>query len=68
MPAKTPRAIVEQLARETAKAVRTPAVQSRLTALGAEPMAMTTGEFDAYLHSQIASSGELTRRIGIKPQ
>jgi len=43
-------------------------VQDRLAALGAEPMTMTPAEFDAYLRAQIASSGELTRRIGIKPQ
>jgi len=68
MPSKTPRAIIEKLGRETTKAVQTPAVQDRLAALGAEPMTMTPGEFDAYLRAQIASSGELTRRIGIKPQ
>jgi tripartite-type tricarboxylate transporter receptor subunit TctC len=68
MPAKTPRAIVEKLGRETAKAVQSPAVQDRLATLGAEPMAMTPGEFDAYLRAQIVLSGELTRQIGIKPE
>jgi tripartite-type tricarboxylate transporter receptor subunit TctC len=68
MPAKTPRAIVEKLGRETAKAVQTPAVQDRLATLGAEPMVMTPGEFDAYLRAQIALTGELTRQIGIKPE
>ena len=41
MPAKTPRAIVEKLGRETTKAVLSPSVQDRLAALGAEPMVMT---------------------------
>jgi tripartite-type tricarboxylate transporter receptor subunit TctC len=50
------------------KAVRTPAVQERLATLGAEPMVMTPGEFDAYLRAQIVMTGELTRQIGIKPQ
>jgi tripartite-type tricarboxylate transporter receptor subunit TctC len=68
LPAKTPRPIVEKLARETAKAVRSPAVQERLATLGAEPMAMTSAEFDAYLHAQITMTGELTRQIGIKPE
>jgi hypothetical protein len=31
-------------------------------------MAMTPSEFDAYLRAQVASSGELTRQIGIKPE
>jgi tripartite-type tricarboxylate transporter receptor subunit TctC len=68
LPAKTPRAIVEKLSRETAKAVQSPAVQERLATLGAEPMAMTAPEFDAYLRAQIAMTGELTRQIGIKPE
>jgi tripartite-type tricarboxylate transporter receptor subunit TctC len=68
MPAKTPRAIVEKLGRETTKAVQSPRVQDRLAALGAEPMVMTPGEFDAYLRAQVASSGELIRQIGIKPE
>jgi tripartite-type tricarboxylate transporter receptor subunit TctC len=68
MPAKTPRAIVERLGSETNKAVQTQAVQDRLATLGAEPMVMTSAEFDAYLHAQIALTGELTRRIGIKPE
>jgi tripartite-type tricarboxylate transporter receptor subunit TctC len=68
MPAKTPRAIVERLGSETKKAVQTQAVQDRLATLGAEPMVMTPAEFDAYLHAQIALTGELTRRIGIKPE
>jgi tripartite-type tricarboxylate transporter receptor subunit TctC len=68
LPAKTPRGIVEKLSRETAKAVKSAAVQERLATLGAEPMVMTAGEFDAYLHAQIDATGELTRQIGIKPE
>ena len=68
LPAKTPRPIVERLSRETAKAVQSPDVQERLATLGAEPMAMTAAAFDAYLHAQIAATGELTRQIGIKPE
>jgi tripartite-type tricarboxylate transporter receptor subunit TctC len=48
--------------------VQSPAVQERLATLGAEPMAMTAPEFDAYLRAQIAMTGELTRQIGIKPE
>jgi tripartite-type tricarboxylate transporter receptor subunit TctC len=68
LPAKTPRPIVEKLARETAKAVQSAAVQERLATLGAEPLTMTAAEFDAYLHAQIETTGELTRQIGIKPE
>ena len=41
LPAKTPRPIVDKLAREVTKAVQSPAVQARLATLGAEPMVMT---------------------------
>ena len=68
LPAKTPRPIVEKLARETTKAVQSPAVQERLATLGAEPMLMTAAEFDGYFHAQIDETGELTRQIGIKPE
>jgi tripartite-type tricarboxylate transporter receptor subunit TctC len=39
LPARTPRAIVEKLGRETVKALRTPAVQDRLATLGAGGLA-----------------------------
>jgi tripartite-type tricarboxylate transporter receptor subunit TctC len=68
LPAKTPRPIVEKLSRETMRAVQSGAVQERLATLGAEPMVMTSAEFDAYLHAQIAATGELTRQIGIRPE
>ncbi len=68
LPAKTSRPIVEKLSRETMRAVQSPAVQERLATLGAEPMVMTAAEFGAYLRAQIATTGELTRQIGIKPE
>ena len=39
LPARTPRAIVEKLGRETVKALQTPAVQDRLATLGAGGLA-----------------------------
>jgi tripartite-type tricarboxylate transporter receptor subunit TctC len=68
LPAKTPRPIVDKLSRETMRAVQSAPVQERLAALGAEPMVMTAAEFDAYLHAQIAMTGELTQQIGIRPE
>ena len=43
LPAKTPRKIVDTLYRETAKALRAPAVLARFATLGVEPMPMTHG-------------------------
>ncbi len=40
-PARTPRAVVDRLNAETIKAVRTPAVQERLTKTGIVPLIMT---------------------------
>src|SRR5262249_55390505 len=47
LPAKTPRAIVEKLHRETAKALTVPAVRERLATLGVEPMEVSLTEFHA---------------------
>jgi len=43
-PAKTPRAVIEKLARETAAAVRHPDVQKRFLELGAEPVGSSPQE------------------------
>src|SRR5256885_801082 len=45
-PAKTPRAIVERLYKETVAAVQVPEVKERLQRLGAEPRAMPPGQVD----------------------
>ena len=66
VPSKTPREIVERLYHETGKALQAPKVRERMIALGVDTMALTPGEFDAYLQSEIALNAMLVQKAGIK--
>ena len=66
VPSATPRAIVQRLHEEIAKALAHPAVRTRLTNLGADPMPMTPAEFDAFLQKEVAENIELVKAAGIK--
>jgi tripartite-type tricarboxylate transporter receptor subunit TctC len=66
-PSKTPTDMQEKLYRETTKALQTKSVQEKLVALGAEPLAMTSAEFDAFFRTQIKQNRELVKAAGIKP-
>ena len=67
-PAATPRAVVERLNTEALKALSSPDVRDKLTALGAEPMGMSPAAFDEYVKSETQRMGEVVRRAGIKAQ
>jgi len=67
LPVKTPRAIVDQLHRETLKALQTPKTRERLAALAVDPMIMTSKEFDAHVQKEIIANAALVKSIGIKP-
>jgi len=68
VPVKTPREIVEKLNRETAAALRTPAVQERLATLGVEPMAMTREEFVRFFRDDVAATVALVKAAHIPTQ
>ena len=68
LPAKTPRDVVDKLHRETAKALQTPKVRDRLSAMGVDPMVMTPSEFDAYVEREIAVNAALVKAAGIRPE
>lgn len=67
-PAATPRAIVERLNAEAAKALASGEVRDKLTFLGAEPMPMTTSAFDAFIRSETARMAQVVKSAGIKVQ
>ena len=67
LPAKTPRAIVDRLNRETLKALQEPKVRDKLAALGFEPMVMTPAQFAAHVEQEIAVNAALVKAAGIKP-
>ena len=64
-PARTPRAIVERLNREIARALEMPATREKLARLGVEPMAMDTGQFEAFLAKEAVINAALVKALGI---
>ena len=64
-PAKTPRAVIEKLARETAAAVRHPDVQKRFTELGAEPVGSSPQEQTAIVLKQMKQFTPVIREMKI---
>jgi tripartite-type tricarboxylate transporter receptor subunit TctC len=68
LPAKTPRPIVDKLHGEVAKALATPALRSRLAALGVDAMTLSPEEMDAFVRKQIAANAALVKAAGIRPQ
>jgi tripartite-type tricarboxylate transporter receptor subunit TctC len=67
-PAKTPRAILTRLYRETAKALKTPDVREKMARLGAEPMDFTMQKFNVYIRDEIAANAALVKAAGIKAE
>lgn len=68
VPAKTPRQIIDQLHRETLKALQEPKVRDKLATLGVDPMVMAPKEFDMYVQQDISINAALVKAIGLKPQ
>jgi tripartite-type tricarboxylate transporter receptor subunit TctC len=68
LPAATPRDVVEKLHGETATALKSAKVSSKLLALGVDPIAMTTSEFDVYVRKEIALNAGLVKAIGLKAE
>jgi tripartite-type tricarboxylate transporter receptor subunit TctC len=65
-PAGTPAAAVKTIHREIANIVKQPDVRSRLAAQGADPVASTPGEFDAFIKAEIAKWAKVVKESGLK--
>jgi tripartite-type tricarboxylate transporter receptor subunit TctC len=65
-PARTPADIRARLYAETAKALQNPATREKLVNLGADPMPLSSAEFDALVHREIATNTQLVKAAGIK--
>jgi len=65
-PAGTPKPVIDRLNAEVAKIVGRPDVKKAWNEQGAEPMAMTPGEFEKYLNDDIAKWAKVIRGAGIK--
>ena len=64
-PAKTPKAIIDRVAAETAKIVKVPEVVKRLSDLGVEAVGMPPAEFDAFWRKQLAYYGDIVKANNI---
>ena len=64
-PIGTPRAIVDRLAAESLKVVRTPEVVQRFHAQGAEPSPLGTEEFAAFVKSEIGKWAKVVAATGM---
>jgi tripartite-type tricarboxylate transporter receptor subunit TctC len=65
-PAKTPRAIIEKLAVESARAARTPEMRAILALEGAEPVGSSPDEFAAQIRAELSRWSKLVGAAGIK--
>ncbi len=67
-PAGTPKAIVDQLAIETARILKLPDVSKRISELGAEPVGSTPAEFTALIKSEIAKWAKVIKDANVELQ
>ena len=64
-PRGTPKAAIDRLNKEIAAAVADPAVRSRFTDFGAEPIASTPEEFSRYISAEVVKWREIITKGGI---
>jgi len=64
---KTPRAIVDRLHQETARALDNKEVRASMAKLGAEAMLLRLDEFDSYIRNEIKTNAALVKAAGITP-
>ncbi len=67
-PAGTPRAIIDRLHQEAARAVRLQDTRERFAVEGLEPVGSSPEQFGAYIASEIDKWGKVIKAAGIKPQ
>ena len=66
-PAKTPRAIINRLNEESAKALRSPEAREKYNTLVMDHMIMGVDEFAAFLKKDFEVNAELVKAAGIQP-
>ena len=65
-PAQTPRDIVARLSREVIKALESPDLRERLTAIGVDPWPGTPEELASLLRSETARYATIIKSIGLR--
>jgi tripartite-type tricarboxylate transporter receptor subunit TctC len=67
-PAKTPKEIVDRLARDIGRALANPQVVAALNKTGVEPLAMTPEEFRRYIEREYQTWGKVVKDAQIKAE
>ena len=65
-PAKTPRPVVDKLWKETARILKLPDVNKRISDLGAEPVGGAPQEYAAFIQSEIRKWRKVIQDAGVK--
>jgi tripartite-type tricarboxylate transporter receptor subunit TctC len=68
VPAGTPKAIIVRLNAEVVRVVNLPDVQTRLRAIGAEPVTGTPEELNAFSKTEYLKWGELIKKLGVRAE
>src|SRR6185295_5039490 len=68
VPAKTPRAIIDQLNAEVTKVLHMPDVKATLFNQGLDPAPGTPEQFGAYIHSERLKWAKVIKESGAKPE
>ena len=67
-PAKTPRPILHQLAKEVARIVALPDIKERMRIMGFVPATSTPEEYDKILRAEIETFTKVARLVGLRTQ
>jgi tripartite-type tricarboxylate transporter receptor subunit TctC len=67
-PAKTPRAVINQLNLAITNALRLPDVEKTMRSLGAEPAPTTPAELDKFILRELATVEKIAKLAGIQPE
>jgi tripartite-type tricarboxylate transporter receptor subunit TctC len=67
-PAKTPKEIVERLAREVNVILKRPEIRGQFEKQGSEPAGSTPGELGAFLKQQLVEWRSAARAAGLEPE
>ena len=67
-PAKTPSAIIDQLHQEIVRALNAPDIKQRVFDSGSDAVAGSPAELAAAIKSEMATTGKLIRKLGIRAE
>ena len=67
-PAKTPKPIIDRLAKELAIVLADPETDAKIRSIGAAPMIGGPKELAALLDAEIARAGKVVKDAGIQPE